>query len=84
MLAPTPSNKNNGSILHDMAGMSSVQTISEAQAKRFWAIARHELKLSESDVKSVLAGFQLERTAEIPINKYDIIIQSMKDYATKF
>ncbi|MCG6135184.1 MAG: ERF family protein [Nostoc sp. LLA-1] len=83
-LIQKPSNKNNGSILHDMAGISSVQTISEAQAKRFWAIARNELKLSESDVKSVLAGFQLERTAEIPINKYDIIIQSMKDYATKF
>ncbi|WP_414755597.1 ERF family protein [Anabaena sp. CCY 9910] len=37
-----------GSILHDMAGVSSANTISEAQAKRLWAIARSELKLSDS------------------------------------
>ncbi|AFY51356.1 ERF superfamily protein (plasmid) [Nostoc sp. PCC 7524] len=73
-----------GSILHDMAGVSGVQTISEGQIKRLWAIARNELHLSESDVRSVLAGFQLERTADIPTNKYDAVIESMKNYATKF
>lgn len=73
-----------GSILHDMAGVSGVQTISEGQIKRLWAIARNELHLSESDVKSVLVGFQLERTADIPTSKYDAVIESMKNYATKF
>ncbi|MBO3463859.1 ERF family protein [Aetokthonos hydrillicola Thurmond2011] len=61
-LIQKPSNGKEGSILHDMSGVSSVQTISDAQAKRLWAIAKNELKLSESDVRSVLAGFQLERT----------------------
>lgn len=80
---PKP-NKNNGSILHDISGVSSVQTISDAQVKRFWAIARSELNLADSDVRSVLAGFGLEKTAEIPVQKYDAVIQSMRDYATKF
>ncbi|MBW4591199.1 hypothetical protein G7B40_038995 [Aetokthonos hydrillicola Thurmond2011] len=61
-LIQKPNNGKEGSILHDMSGVSSVQTISDAQAKRLWAIAKNELKLSESDVRSVLAGFQLERT----------------------
>lgn len=77
-----PKSSNNGSILHDMAGVSGVQTISDGQVKRLWAIARSELNLSDSDVKSVLAGFNLEKTSEIPVQKYDLVIQSMRDYAT--
>lgn len=73
-----------GSILHDLAGISGVQTITEPQIKRLWAIARNKLQLSESDVKSVLAGFHLEKTADIPTQKYDAVIQAMQDYRTKF
>ncbi|MHC5717029.1 MAG: hypothetical protein ACYTX0_34175, partial [Nostoc sp.] len=73
-----------GSILHDMSGVSGVQTITEPQAKRLWAIARNELQLSESDVRSVLAGFHLEKTADIPTQKYDAVIQAMRDYGAKF
>lgn len=84
-LTQKPSNNgNNGSILHDMSGVSSVMTITEPQAKRLWAIAKNELQLSESDVKSVLAGFQLEKTTDIPAQKYDAVIQSMRDYGAKF
>ncbi|MEA5626882.1 ERF family protein [Nostoc sp. UHCC 0251] len=73
-----------GSILHDMSGVSGIMTITEPQAKRLWAIAKNELKLSESDVRSVLAGFNLERTADIPTQKYDVVIQAMRDYGAKF
>ncbi|MHC5674221.1 ERF family protein [Nostoc sp.] len=83
-LTQKPSNGKEGSILHDMAGVSGVQTITEPQAKRLWAIARNELQLSESDVRSVLAGFHLEKTADIPTQKYDAVIQAMRDYGAKF
>ncbi|MEH2201140.1 ERF family protein [Nostoc sp.] len=83
-LAQKPKSDKEGSILHDMAGVNPVQTITEAQAKRLWAIAKNELKLSESDVRSVLAGFNLEKTAEIPSNHYDKVIQSIRDYAGNF
>ncbi|MCL6753657.1 ATP-binding protein [Nostoc sp. CCCryo 231-06] len=64
--------------------VSGLQTITEPQAKRLWAIAKNELQLSESDVRSVLAGFQLEKTTDIPVQKYDAVIQSMRDYGDKF
>jgi len=83
-LTQKPSNGKEGSILHDMSGVSGVMTITEPQAKRLWAIAKNELKLSESDVRSVLAGFHLERTADIPAQKYDDVIQAMRDYGAKF
>ncbi|MBN3869538.1 ERF family protein [Nostoc sp. JL33] len=83
-LTQKPSNGKESSILHDMSGVSGVTTITEPQAKRLWAIAKNELKLSESDVRSVLAGFSLERTADIPTQKYDVVIQAMRDYGAKF
>lgn len=70
-----------GSILHDMSGVSSAKTISEAQAKRLWAIARGELNLSDGDVRSVLSEFGVEKTAEIAVTDYDKVIQRLKDYA---
>lgn len=70
-----------GSILHDMSGVSATKTISEAQAKRLWAIVKNELKLSENDVRSVLSEFGVEKTAEIAVNDYDKVIQRLKDYA---
>lgn len=70
-----------GSILHDMSGASPRKTISEAQAKRLWAIARGELNLSDSDVRSVLSEFNLDKTAEIVVTDYEKIIQRLKDYA---
>ncbi|MCC5636356.1 RAD52 family DNA repair protein [Nostoc sp. CHAB 5844] len=70
-----------GSILHDMTGVSPVKTISEAQAKRLWAIAKKDLNLSEDDVRSVLSEFSVEKTAEIAVTDYDKVIQRLKDYA---
>ncbi|MBN3875280.1 ERF family protein [Nostoc sp. JL23] len=83
-LAQKPRKDKEGSILHDMSGVNPAQTITEPQAKRLWAIARNELKLSDGDVRSVLAGFNLEKTSDIPTNKYDSVIQSMKDFAGNF
>jgi hypothetical protein len=83
-LIQKPKKDKEGSILHDMAGVNPVQTITESQAKRLWAIAKNELKLTESDVRSILAGFNLEKTAEIPSSQYDKIIQSMRNYAGNF
>ncbi|MDF5726120.1 MAG: hypothetical protein PUP91_37895 [Rhizonema sp. PD37] len=42
------------------------------------------MNLSDSDVRAVLAGFNVEKTAEITTKEYDAVIQSMRDYSTKF
>lgn len=63
------------------------KTISKEQVARLWAVARSELNLTDSDVRSVFAGFGLESTADIPQANYDKVIQALKDFAsvsTKF
>lgn len=80
----TPKAKEAGGMLEATAGVSTVKTINDAQVKRLWAIARKELNLSDSDVKSVLAEFNVESTASIPASEYDKVIQRLRDFATKF
>jgi len=60
-------------------------TISEAQVKRLWAIARTSAKyhnISEEEVeliiRTVLADYSLESTKDIPKNLYDEITETIK------
>ncbi|WP_062297226.1 Rad52/Rad22 family DNA repair protein [Nostoc piscinale] len=69
-----------GSILHDMSGVSPAKTISKAQAQRLWAIARNELKLSDTDVKAVFVEFGVESTNNILATDYNKIIERLKAY----
>ncbi|BBD69565.1 hypothetical protein NIES4072_31010 [Nostoc commune NIES-4072] len=57
------------------------QTITEAQAKRLWAIARNELHLIDEDVRRALFKFGYDSTTAIAANKYDAVIQEMRDLA---
>ncbi len=80
-----PQLKDEGGLLHAMSGVSpAVATITKSQGSRLWAIAKKELGLTDSDLRSILAGFGVEKTLEIPLSKYDAVIESMKNYATKF
>ncbi|GAX45765.1 ERF family protein [Tolypothrix sp. NIES-4075] len=79
-----PSRENNGSILHSLAGVSTEQKISEAQGKRLWAIARNECKLQDNDVRAIFAEFKIESTADIPISKYQTVIDRLHSYNAKF
>jgi hypothetical protein len=54
--------------------------ISEAQRKRLWAIARNELKLTDDNVKSILAEFQITSTSEIPTSQYEVIVAKIRNY----
>ncbi|MEH1777057.1 Rad52/Rad22 family DNA repair protein [Nostoc sp.] len=58
-----------------------VQTITEAQAKRLWAIARNEFHLSDEDVRRAIAKFGYDSTTAIAPNRYDAVIQEMRDLA---
>ena len=85
-LTTKPSNGgNNGSILHDLAGVSHTQTISEAQAKRLWAIARSkECNLSDGEVRTILTEFNVESTTDIPASRYDKVVERIKNFNPKF
>lgn len=73
-----------GQYKKELAASPQIRKISQEQAARLWAIARSELKLSDSDVRSVFAGFNIESTAEIPAASYDKVIEGLRNYATKF
>ncbi|MBH8555856.1 hypothetical protein I8751_26625 [Nostocaceae cyanobacterium CENA357] len=67
-----------------MSGVSPAQTITDAQAKRLWAIARGEAKLSESEVRTIFAEFQVESTAQIQVTQYDKVIERIKKFNPGF
>lgn len=73
--------KSEGGMLEAISGVSPRKTISDAQAKRLWAIASKELHLSENDVKAVFAEFKIEKTAEIAVADYDKVIERLRAYA---
>ncbi|WP_375491199.1 ERF family protein [uncultured Nostoc sp.] len=80
-LAQKPRSDKEGSILHDMAGVNPAQTITEPQAKRLWAIARTELHLADEDVRRAIAKFGYDSTTAIAPNKYDAVIEEMRNLA---
>ncbi|RCJ20183.1 hypothetical protein A6S26_05525 [Nostoc sp. ATCC 43529] len=83
-LTHKPKDGKQGSILHDLAGVNPAQTISEAQAKRLWAIARKECNLSDGEVRVILTEFKVESTADIPASQYDKVIERIKNFNPKF
>jgi hypothetical protein len=58
-----------------------ISVITEPQVKRFWAITRNEYKLSDDDVKKVLAKFQLESTRAIPSTLYNAVIAELSNFS---
>jgi phage recombination protein Bet len=65
--------------------VEEVKTISEAQARRLWIIAREVGKEAglgkeevEKAVREVLNGYGFESTKEIPTTLYDEVIESIK------
>ncbi len=58
----------------------NTNVITEAQRKRLWAIARSELKLSDSQVKSILEELSISSTAEILTYQYEDIIDKIKNH----
>ncbi len=83
-LTTKPTNGNNGSILHDMAGVTPGNKITEPQAKRLWAIARKECSLSDGEVRTILTEFQVESTTDILTSQYDKVIERIKNFNPKF
>ncbi|WP_256874470.1 ERF family protein [Nostoc sp. C057] len=81
--AQKPRKDKEGSILHDMAGVSPTQTITEPQAKRLWAIARNELHLSEDDMLRVIEKFGYTDMRAIAPNKYDAVTEEIRKYASQ-
>ncbi|NDJ21007.1 hypothetical protein GS682_04975 [Nostoc sp. B(2019)] len=64
--------------------LSAVQAITQEQAKRLWAIARNECKLSESEVKTIFTEFKVESTTDILVSQYDKVIERIKNFNPKF
>jgi hypothetical protein len=54
---------------------SPKRTISEAQQKRFWAIAKGELKLSDEAAKIAQKHFGFDHAAQISVENYDAVIE---------
>jgi hypothetical protein len=71
-------------LLEALSAPSSVSIISENQRKRFWAIARGELKLEDGEIKSVLAEFGLDSSSAIPVKDYEKIVGKMRSFAVSF
>lgn len=63
------------------AGFKNTRTISEAQQKRFWAIAKGELKLSDSAVKVAQKYFGFDHTEQITADKYEPLIEYLRSLA---
>ena len=56
---------------------TSTAAISEAQAKRLWAIARPK-GWSQVHVQILLESFEIAHTADIPRSKYEGIIKTLE------
>jgi phage recombination protein Bet len=74
-----------GEIVAEYETVEEVKTISEAQAKRLWVIAKavgEEAGIGKAEVekavREVLNGYGLESTKEIPTALYDEVIESIK------
>jgi hypothetical protein len=84
-VAPVKPIKEDSGLLEATSGSgASARVISKAQASRLWAIARTELRLSDSDVKSVFTEFKVESTAEILMADYDKVIERLRNYSPAF
>ncbi len=58
---------------------TSGRTITEKQKKRFWAIAKHnEPKWENDEIKELLKHYEVERTEDIPIDKYEEICKCVE------
>ena len=79
---PTKPQKENGGLLEATSGQTNIGKISKAQASRLWTIAKNELALSEGDVKSVFAEFNVESTTDISAADYDKVIERLKTFNT--
>lgn len=80
---PVKKSEKNG-LLDALSTPSNVSLISENQRKRFWAIARGELKLEDGEVKAVLAEFGLESSSAIPAKDYENIVGRMRNFPVRF
>jgi hypothetical protein len=67
------------SILDTEPNKPTGKKITEAQAKRLWAIAKGK-GLSNDDVKNVFVEYAIASTAEIPISQYDEIVSKIEHY----
>lgn len=68
--------KDIGGLLETMSGIThNARTISEAQRKRFWAIAKGELKLSDETAKVAQKYFGFDHTEQITTDRYDEVIR---------
>lgn len=65
----------------DVSVGSVGSTISDQQVKDLWSIARKDYKLSDDDVKQVLAKFNLESTRSIPTTLYDAVITELGNFS---
>jgi len=61
----------------DPAPPGNDEPITEAQAKRFWAIARGT-GWDEGQIHDLLAGYQLSSTKEIPRSLYEAVVERVK------
>jgi hypothetical protein len=75
---PQPRTEKEGSLLHDIAGTSTVLTITEGQRKRLWAVGKNEYKLSDAQIKSAYKHFGFDKPEAIAANKYDDVMSYMK------
>lgn len=51
------------------------RTITESQKKRFWAIAKSELKLTDAAIKAAQSHYGFEKTEQITTDKYESLIE---------
>ncbi len=79
--APQPKSKNETGFIHALSGTSSIAFITQAQAKRLWAIAKTELKLSDEQVKGAIKYFGFEKTESISQDKYESLINYLRTVA---
>jgi hypothetical protein len=57
-------------------------TITEAQAKRLWAIARSG-GLSDEQVAGIIRTFGIEHTRQIPVDMYDHVVERIREVASQ-
>lgn len=59
------------------------RTITEKQQKRLWAIVK-ESALTNEDVKAIFSEFRLERTEQITSDKYDLVVNRIQAFGSRF
>ncbi len=69
--------------INGLESTSTSQLITPNQAKRLWAIAKNELKLTDEQVKSAQTHFGFAKTELISQDKYESLINYLKSLASK-